>query len=1144
LNRDFGESVVNSAGFGMLDMGGAVPSQQNDARLMLFRYSVPVALVLLSVVVRLALSPFLLWRSPFVFFTIAVLLSARIGGLGPGLTATGLSVLMGVYSFELPRVGFRIANTGGVFNLGLFVVVGVGVSLVCHQLRNALARSVREEERLRLISDSVPQFLWTAGADGVCDFMNARWFEYSGAAPSDLDWMGYVHPDDRPALSHYWAVSVASAGNDFSECRIRRRDGVYRWFATRVVALRDARGQVVRLFGSNTDIQEARERSDAARAEAERFAQIVETAPGVIYTFVLRPDGSTAMPFASPALREIYGLEPAEVAEDASPLFDRVHPDDREALRASITTSAATVSVWRAEYRVRHPAKGEIRIEGNAAPVREPDGTIRWYGFLSDVTGKRRADEALREQTERELRLMQTLVEGAPLGMVMLDRRMRAVVVSQRWLDDNDVTREEVLGKTPFECFPSLPAHWAGVFQRGLAGETLSGREERYVTPDGKEHWVTWQITPWGDAGESTGGIISSSEDVTERKRAETTARKRELEYRGLFENMPAGLAYCKMIFEDGKPKDYIYVAVNEGFHSLTGLRNVEGKTVTEVFGGMPEVDPELFQLFARVALTGQPEKIEQHVKRMDQWLCMSVYSPEREYFVVIFEVTTKRKQAELAARHWLRAFEQSESGMALCDAATGRIDTINRAYSRRLGYTSEELVGQPMANLYPPGERDRRLAALQTADSEAGHALFESRQIRKDGSEFPVMVDITAVRDEKGTVVSHVKIVHDLTASKKAEAVLREREHMALMDSAAQAILAVNQEGRIVFANPMAGEMFGYGADELPGQRLDILLPKEVRGLHATHQTGYFSKPKVRRMGEGMDLSGTRHDGTTFPVEVSLSFTKTQQGPLAIAFVNDITTRKEAEREIRELNASLEQRVRERTAQLEAANGELESFAYSVSHDLRAPLRGIDGWSMALLEDYGGQFDERARKYLDRVRGETQRMGHLIDDLLKLSRVTRTEMQQATVDLSALAGRIASTVREQRPGRSIDFSIEPGLVARGDPQLLEIALTNLLDNAAKFTAPRPEAHIEFGATVREGTPAFYVRDNGVGFDTKYTGTLFGAFQRLHKASEFPGTGIGLATVRRVMHRHGGEVWAEAELDKGATFVFTLGDKE
>jgi signal transduction histidine kinase len=264
----------------------------------------------------------------------------------------------------------------------------------------------------------------------------------------------------------------------------------------------------------------------------------------------------------------------------------------------------------------------------------------------------------------------------------------------------------------------------------------------------------------------------------------------------------------------------------------------------------------------------------------------------------------------------------------------------------------------------------------------------------------------------------------------------------------------------------------------------------------------------------------------------------------MSIAFVRDVTERRRAEREILQLNASLEARVAERTAQLEAANGELESFAYSVSHDLRAPLRGIDGWSLALLEDYGGRLDDRARRYLDRVRQETQRMGMLIDDLLELSRVTRSEMHQSPVDLSAIAEHIAAHQTELHPGRAIAFSIEPDLKARGDARLLEVALTNLLENAVKFTARREQARIEFGAARQNGHRGFYVRDNGVGFDPRHAGMLFGPFQRLHKASEFPGTGIGLATVQRVIHRHGGEVWAESEPDRGATFGFSLQETE
>ncbi|MBI5387455.1 MAG: GAF domain-containing protein [Verrucomicrobia bacterium] len=263
------------------------------------------------------------------------------------------------------------------------------------------------------------------------------------------------------------------------------------------------------------------------------------------------------------------------------------------------------------------------------------------------------------------------------------------------------------------------------------------------------------------------------------------------------------------------------------------------------------------------------------------------------------------------------------------------------------------------------------------------------------------------------------------------------------------------------------------------------------------------------------------------------------------------------SERQREEAEAALASR----TIQLEAANKELEAFAYSVSHDLRAPLRGIDGWSHALVEDYGGKLDAQGREYLATVCAETQRMGRLIDDLLQLSRVTRAEMRREPVDLSALAGSILAGLRQHDRQRQVETVVAPGLTATGDPQLLRLVLENLLGNAWKFTSKRAQARIEFGRLAGplpsagatsiaasgdapyNGT-VFFIRDNGAGFDMAHAAKLFGAFQRLHRPSEFPGTGVGLATVQRIIHRHGGRVWAEAAQDTGATFYFTLATNE
>jgi signal transduction histidine kinase len=256
----------------------------------------------------------------------------------------------------------------------------------------------------------------------------------------------------------------------------------------------------------------------------------------------------------------------------------------------------------------------------------------------------------------------------------------------------------------------------------------------------------------------------------------------------------------------------------------------------------------------------------------------------------------------------------------------------------------------------------------------------------------------------------------------------------------------------------------------------------------------------------------------------------------LFFLFLRESKVRGRAEQELAESNAKLELQ----NAQLEATNKELESFSYSVSHDLRAPLRGIDGFSQALLEDYSERLDAQGKDYLGRVRQGVQRMGSLIDDLLNLSRITRSEMRSEKVDLSQIAQLIADELQNAQPERKADFVIRPSVEVQGDAQLMQVALENLLSNSWKFTSKQAKTRIEFGQIANNGHSVFFVKDNGAGFDPAYSKRLFGAFQRLHANADFPGTGIGLATVQRVIHRHGGKVWAESEVGQGATFFFTV----
>jgi PAS domain S-box-containing protein len=371
----------------------------------------------------------------------------------------------------------------------------------------------------------------------------------------------------------------------------------------------------------------------------------------------------------------------------------------------------------------------------------------------------------------------------------------------------------------------------------------------------------------------------------------------------------------------------------------------------------------------------------------------------------------------------------------------------------------------------------------------------------------------------------------------KRAQEALR-RLAAVVMDSN-DAITVHSLDGRITAWNRGAERMYGYGEAEALGMNILDIVPEGKRPE---------AEAFIERLGRGeavesLETQRVTKDGRVLDVWLTVTALVDESGdPAALATTErDITERKRADEQIRALNADLEQRVIARTAELEAANEELKAFSRSVAHDLRSPLRSMDGFSQALLEDYADKLDEQGKDYLQRVRGAAQRMGHLLDDLLALSRVTRVEMRRGPVDLSALARTTAEEFRKQDPGRRAQFVIADGLVANGDPELLQVVLENLLGNAWKFTATHPEAKVEFGASPHQaGEPVYFVRDDGVGFDMAYADKLFGPFQRLHGTDEFPGSGIGLASVQRIIHRHGGRVWAEGAVEQGATFYFTL----
>jgi PAS domain S-box-containing protein len=376
-------------------------------------------------------------------------------------------------------------------------------------------------------------------------------------------------------------------------------------------------------------------------------------------------------------------------------------------------------------------------------------------------------------------------------------------------------------------------------------------------------------------------------------------------------------------------------------------------------------------------------------------------------------------------------------------------------------------------------------------------------------------------------------------------DARLREREQWlaTTLRSIGDGVIATDAKQRVTLLNPVAEALTGWKHEEALGRALG-----EIMELVTERRCEPVESPVARALRQKSvttlqcDALLVDRNGATVPIDDSAAPIMSDRGEVlgGVIVFRDVSERRRTDEEIRRLNANLEHRVVERTQQLEAANKELEAFSYSVAHDLRAPLRSIDGFSQALVEDHAADLGLDGLEQLGRVRGATQRMSQLIDDLLRLSRVAQGVIYRHPVDLSRLARQVASELQSAHPDRNVAVAIQDNLTVEGDEKLLRIVLENLMGNAWKFTAKAPQAAIEVGALEKDALRIYFVRDNGAGFNMEYAHKLFGAFQRLHATTEFEGTGVGLAIVRRIINRHDGRIWAESAVGQGTTFYFVL----
>jgi signal transduction histidine kinase len=527
------------------------------------------------------------------------------------------------------------------------------------------------------------------------------------------------------------------------------------------------------------------------------------------------------------------------------------------------------------------------------------------------------------------------------------------------------------------------------------------------------------------------------------------------------------GFAYFKMFFEDNQPQDLIFLSVNRSFEPLTGLQDVVGKKVSQVIPGMREADPELFKFFARVALTGQPERLEIYVTSLEKWFDISAYSPAKEYFVTVFDVITERKQAEasLAQRvHALAAlYAASQSflgqiGVAATTQATCRLAVEH--FQLKLAW-----VG-----LIHPG--DYLVHPVASFGAEAGY--LDAIRITWDDSPTGRGPTGTAIRTRQPFIMNHIETDAAFAPWREAAMARGYRSSLAI---------PLCTDGQVLGALNLYSEQANF----FQADRLPLLQSFANQAAVALQKARFFE-------------------------------------------------------ETRRYAAELEDRVAERTAQLEATNQELDHFAYSVSHDLRAPLRAMQGFSQALLEDYAGELDPGGQDYARRINAASERMDHLIQDLLAYSRISREEMALQPVSLEQTVAEAMAHLEGDIQARQARVRVEPPLpgVQAHRATLLQL-VANLVSNAIKFTAPEVKPQVRLWAEDRGERVCLWVEDNGLGIAPEHQERIFRIFERLHGIEAYPGTGIGLAIVKKGVERMGGRVGVESELGQGSRFWVELG---
>ena len=769
-------------------------------------------------------------------------------------------------------------------------------------------------------------------------------------------------------------------------------------------------------------------------------------------------------------------------------------------------------------------------IADSGAPIRSADGkTLGVVLVFRDQTDERKVDRALQQSEARFRRLR----ESGIIGIVVSDMEGNITEANDAFLTMLGYSQEDLIagrlsGKnlnTPERDQTDAKAR-VQLQQEGIARPW----EKELVRKDGRRVPVFIGVTMLDEAT-----FVAVVADLTEKKLVEAALQKSQARLTALYD---AGVIGIIVGTHGGR-----ILEINDA------LLDAVGYTRQEILSGgvawtsltPPEWRDSDSSAIAELKSTGvialrQKEYLRKDGSRVPVMMGTAHLAGTVDDTISFVLDLTANKQAALAVAH-LREVRASETMFrGLLEAApdavvivdsVGKIVRVNHQTERLFGYTPKELVGQSIDILTP--ERLREARRVQRGEHMANTAprvlasSFEIRAIRKDGTEFPVEVSQGLLETADGPLISSA--IRDISERKRSE---MQRFHLAaIVDSSSDAIIGKTLDGIVTSWNDGADRMFGYTSDEMVGKSITLLIPPG----REHEEVAILEQLRRDTRVEQFDTVRRRKDGSEIHVSLTSSAIHNSAGELigASKIVSDITARRHAEQALAAAKDSAD-----------AANRELEAFSYSVAHDLRAPLRGMNGFARSLLNSYRHKLDAEGQDWLEEIVLNAKKMGELIDGLLSLARVTRSDLQRDDVDLSAIVRDTIAQLAFSEPERSVELGVQDQLHANVDVRLARALLQNLLGNAWKFTSKMPVARLEFGSIDKAGLPAFFVRDNGAGFDMAFANKLFAPFQRLHTVDEFVGTGIGLATVQRIVHRHGGRVWAESAVDAGATFYFTL----